>query len=72
MHKPSHIDPSRAENRQLDDTMGLWPSIRNGGIKRKASFSKILQIEAALVFLLLEGFQFSLAAGKGVGIAQLL
>jgi len=52
--------------------MGLWPSIRNGGIKRKASFSKILQIEAALVFLLLEGFQFSLAAGKGVGIAQLL
>jgi hypothetical protein len=71
IHKPSHIEPSRAESRELDDTIGLLPSIGKSGIKRKASCIKIRQSEGALVFWLLEGFQLALATGKGVGIAPL-
>jgi hypothetical protein len=51
--------------------MGLLPSIGKSGSKRKASFIQIIQIEVALVCLLLEGFQLALATGKGVGIAPL-
>jgi hypothetical protein len=48
------------------------PSVGNSGIKRKARFIKIIQIDVALVFVFLSGFQLLLALGKGIGIAQLL
>jgi hypothetical protein len=53
IHKPSPIDAARTESGQLDDTLGLLPSVGNGGIKRKARFVKIIQIDVALGFLFL-------------------
>ena len=70
IHKPEHIDPPIFPGRQLDDVLGLLPSIGNRGIKRKARFIKILQSDLALVFLLLQRFQFTFGLGKGVRISE--
>jgi hypothetical protein len=72
IHKPSHIDPTIAYGRQLNDALGLLPGIRNGGLKRKAGFIKIIECELALVLLFLQGGKFTLTVGTCVWIAELL
>ncbi len=72
MHKPSHIDPTRAPGRQLDDALWLLPGIGNRGIKRKARCITIIEIDLPLVLLVLQGGQFTLTAGKGLRIPETL
>src|SRR5262245_42543265 len=54
---PQHIDPPIFHGRQLDDALWLLPGIGNRGIKRKARFIKVIEINLALVFLGLQGFK---------------
>ena len=72
IHKPSHIHPTIAHGRQLDDALRLLPGIGNRGIKRKARFIKIRESDLALVLLLLQGSKFTLTSGKGIRIAETL
>jgi hypothetical protein len=70
LHKPQHIDPPLFHGRQLDDALWLLPGIGNQGIKRKARFIKVIEINLALVFLFLQGFKFTLTFGKGFRISE--
>ena len=70
MHQPEHLDPPLFPGRQLDDALGLLPSRGNRGIKRTASFSKILQRALALIFLLLQRCQCTFGLGKGVRVSE--
>ena len=72
IHKPEHIDPPIFPGRQLDDALGLLPGIGNRGIKRKASFIKIVESDLPLILLCLQGGQFTLTAGKGLRITETL
>jgi len=72
MHKPEHIDPPIFPGRQLDDALGLLPSIGNRGIKRTARFIKIRESDLALILLSLQGGPFTLTAGKGLRITETL
>ena len=53
IHKPSHIDPPIAPGRQLDDALWLLPGVGNRGIKRKAGFIKVIEIDLPLVLVCL-------------------
>jgi hypothetical protein len=70
IHKPEHIDPSRFSGRELDDALGLLPSIGNRGIKRKAGFVKIIEIDFALVFLVLQRFKGTFRLSKGNRVSE--
>src|SRR6266403_4497558 len=70
IHKPEHIDPPIFPGRQLDDALGLLPSIGKRGIKRKASFIKIIQSDLTLIFLLLQRFKVTFGLGKGVRVSE--
>ncbi|OLE36886.1 MAG: hypothetical protein AUI36_26770 [Cyanobacteria bacterium 13_1_40CM_2_61_4] len=72
IHKPSHIDPTVAPGRQLDDALWLLPGIGNRGIKRKARFIKIIEINLPLVLVFLQGGKCPLTSGKGSRIAETL
>ena len=72
IEKPSHIDPTIAPGRQLDDALRRLPGIGNRGIKRKARLIKIIESDLALVLLLLQGGEFTLTAGKGLRISETL
>ena len=70
IQQPEHIEPPRFPGRQLDDAVGLLPGIGNRGIKGKARFIKIIQRDLALVFLVLQRFQFPFGRGKGVRVSE--
>src|SRR6266511_1626711 len=53
IHKPQDIDPTIAPGRQFDDALGLLPGVGNRGIKRKAGFIKIIEVNLSFVFLFL-------------------
>ena len=72
IHKPEHIDPPIFPGRQLDDALGLLPGIGNRGIKRKARFIKIIEINLPLVLVFLQGGKCPLTSGKGSRIAETL
>jgi len=72
IEEPSHIDPTIAHGRQLDDALWRLPSIGNRGIKRQARFIKLIEINLALVLLSLQGGEFPLTARKGLRIAETL
>ena len=72
IHKPQDIDPTRAPGRQFDDALGLLPGVGNRGIKRKAGFIKIIEVNLSFVFLFLSRFKLTLTFGKSDGISQTL
>ena len=53
IHTPSPIDPPLAPGRQLDDALGLLPGVGKRGIKRKASFIKVIESDRPLVLVCL-------------------
>ena len=53
IHKPQDIDATIAPGRQFDDALGLLPGVGNRGIKRKAGFIKIIEVNLSFVFLFL-------------------
>ena len=70
IHTPEHIDPASFPGRKLDDAFWLLPGIGNRGIKRKARFIIIIQIDLSLVFLALQRFQGTFRLGKGVRVSE--
>src|SRR5262247_542861 len=72
MHTSEHMDPPRLPGRQLDDALGLLPSIGNRGSKRKARFVAIIQSNLALVFWYLHRVKCTLGLGKGHRVSERL
>lgn len=72
IHTPQDIDPTRAPGRSCDDALRLLPGVGNRGIKRTASFIKIIAGNLALVFLVLSRCKRTLPFGKRDGISQTL